>query len=361
MKIKKVIPGKTSAGGILPWIALGLGGWWVGQRLVRTSGRSLRGQVVLITGASRGLGLCLARKFAAAGCRLVICARDDAELQRVREELESRGADVLAIRCDVADRDQVDEMVGRAIHRFDGIDVVVNNAGIIQVGPLEAMSLEDFGRAMAVNYWGPLYVIWAVLPHMRLHRRGQIVNITSIGGKVPVPHLLPYDAAKAALVNLSEGLTAELAKHGISVTTIVPGLMRTGSPLHALFKGDVEREFGWFSVGDSLALTSMSADRAADRILTATRRREGEVVLSWQAKLLRLLHDLFPNLILRANTFANGLLPHDNRGERHHLTRGRDVVPSAATSALTGSMKAAARQLNQLGERDELPRPAGSR
>jgi short-subunit dehydrogenase len=202
---------------------------------------------------------------------------------------------------------------------------------------------------MAVNYWGPLYVIWALLPHMRLRRRGQIVNITSIGGKVAVPHLLPYDAAKAALVNLSEGLTAELAKHGIQVTTIIPGLMRTGSPVNALFKGDAEREFGWFSVSDSLTLTSMSAERAAERIFRATLHREGEVVLGWQAKTLRLLHDLLPNVILRVNTFVNGLLPNDNRGERHHATRGRDLVPSSRTASLTRNMKAAAKQLNQYG------------
>jgi NAD(P)-dependent dehydrogenase (short-subunit alcohol dehydrogenase family) len=327
---------------------------------MRARGRSLRGQVVLITGASRGLGLCLARRFAAAGCRLVICARDEDELQRARQDLEARGADVLALRCDIADRDQVDDLISRALHRFNGIDIVVNNAGIVQVGPLEAMALEDFGRAMAVNYWGPLYVIWAVLGHMRLRRSGQIVNITSIGGKVAVPHLLPYDAAKAALVNLSEGLTAEVAKHGIQVTTIVPGLMRTGSPLNALFKGDVEREFGWFSVGDSSTLTSMSAQRAAERIFTATVRREREVVLTWQAKTLRLLHDLFPNLTLRVNTFINGLLPDDNRGERHHTTRGKDVTPSAATAALTRNMRTAATDLNQTGaERDAPSSPVG--
>ncbi|MBC8132390.1 MAG: SDR family NAD(P)-dependent oxidoreductase, partial [Deltaproteobacteria bacterium] len=332
------------ARGILPWVALGLTASLVVRRLMRARERSLRGQVALITGASRGLGLCLARKFTAAGCRLVICARDEQELEIARLDLESRGADVSAVRCDVADRDQVDQLVAQALRRFGGIDIVVNNAGIIQVGPLEAMALEDFGRAMAVNYWGPLYLIWAVLPHMRLRRHGQIVNITSIGGKVAVPHLLPYDAAKAALINLSEGLTAELAKHGIQVTTIIPGLMRTGSPMNAFFKGDVEREFGWFSVGDSLKLTSMSAERAAERIVLATRRREREIVLSWQAKTLRLLHDLFPNLVLRANTFVNGLLPDDNRGERHNITRGKDVVPLPATAGLTRNMEAAARE-----------------
>lgn len=343
------------ARGRLPWMALGLGALWLGQRAMRSRGRSLAGQVVVITGASRGLGLCLARRFGAAGCRLVICARDELELERAREDLEKRGADVLALRCDVADRDQVEELVTRALHHFGGIDVIVNNAGMVQVGPLESMALEDFGRAMAVNYWGPLYLIWAVLPHMRPKRRGQIVNITSIGGKVAVPHLLPYDAAKAALVNLSEGLTAELAKYGIRVTTIIPGLMRTGSPVNALFKGDAEREFGWFSVSDSLGVTSMSAERAADRIFQATRRQEAHVVLSWQAKALRFAHDLFPNVVLRASTLFNSMLPDDNQRQPHQSTRGRDLTSSAAHPGLTRNMEVAAEELNQYGGRQGLP------
>ena len=108
-------------------------------------------------------------------------------------------------------------------------------------------------------------------------------------------------------------------------------------------------------------LTSMSADRAADRIVSATRRREGEVVLSWQANVLRLVHDLFPNLALRMNTFANGLMPHDNRGERHHVTRGKDVTPSPVTSALTENMNTAAKQLNQLDVDRQSPRHPGTR
>src|SRR6185503_4123757 len=120
----------------------------------------------------------------------------------------------------------------------------------------------------------------AVLPEMRARREGRIVNITSIGGKISVPHLLPYSASKFALVGLSEGLRAELAKDGIVVTTICPGLMRTGSPRNATFKGQHRAEYAWFSIGDSLPVTAMSADRAARQILTACKRGEAEVVLS---------------------------------------------------------------------------------
>src|SRR5437763_6066124 len=108
-------------------------------------------------------------------------------------------------------------MVDEVAKRFGRIDVLVNNAGIIQVGPVENMTITDFENAMAVMFWGPVYATLATLPYMRQHGDGRIVNITSIGGKVSVPHLVPYSCAKFAAVALSEGLRAELASTGIRV------------------------------------------------------------------------------------------------------------------------------------------------
>src|SRR5436189_333912 len=243
----------------------------------------LQGQVALVTGGSRGLGLLLAREFAREGCRVVICARDEPELRRAEQDLAARGAEALAVPCDVADRAQVNRLIQTATDHFGRVDVLVNNAGIIQAGPVELMGLHDFEEALAVMYWGVVYPTFAVLPQMRARRSGRIVNVTSIGGKVSVPHLLPYCAAKFAAVGFSEGLRTELAGTGVSVTTIAPGLMRTGSSFNALFKGRREEEYRLFALLSSLPPFSMDAERAASTIMRGARRGAAESTLSIHA------------------------------------------------------------------------------
>jgi NAD(P)-dependent dehydrogenase (short-subunit alcohol dehydrogenase family) len=328
--------------------ALGYLGW---QLLQQMREQSLAGQVVLITGGSRGLGLLMSREFAREGCRLAICARDPEELDEAADDLQSRGAEVLALECDVAEREQVERMITQVTEHFGRIDVVVNNASIIQSAPVEAMMVEDFEHAMAVNYWGTVYTTLAVLPQMRERGGGRIVNITSIGGKVAVPHLLPYDCAKFATVGFSEGLRAELAENGITVTTIVPGLMRTGSPVNAFFKGDPEAEFDWFSLGAATPISAMSAERAARRIVQATKRGEAEVTLSWQAKLLRLTHDLFPGATQNLIGVVNRVLP-DSEEVRENV-RGMKLDTPIAPSAATTLMNRAAHETHQYAGRPE--------
>jgi NAD(P)-dependent dehydrogenase (short-subunit alcohol dehydrogenase family) len=296
-------PGLFASAGIA---GLGLVGWQAMQRLRAID---LRGQVVLITGSSRGLGFAMAQEFARQGARLVICARDEQELEQARQALVQLGAEVLAAPCDVTQREQVERLVQQAIARFGRVDVLVNNAGIIIVGPIQAQTISDFEEAMAIMYWGPVYATMAVLPQMLARRSGRIVNITSIGGKVSVPHLLPYGSAKFALVGFSEGLRAELAREGISVVTVVPGLMRTGSHVNAFFKGNNAAEYTWFSLGATLPITAMSARRAAQQIVRATRYGNAEVVLSSQAQLLARFHGLFPGLTAGILGIVNRFLP----------------------------------------------------
>ncbi|HET7038031.1 MAG TPA: SDR family NAD(P)-dependent oxidoreductase, partial [Thermomicrobiaceae bacterium] len=171
-----------------------------------------------------------------------------------------------------------------------------NVAGIIQVAPEETLSDADYEAAMKVMFWGPFHLTRAVLPSMRRRRHGRVATVTSIGGKVSVPHLLPYSAAKFAAAGFSEGLRAELADDGISVTTILPGLMRTGSYVNALFSGQQKYEAAWFSIASSVPLLTMDAERAAAQVVQAARRGEAERVLGLPFSLVSRLKGLAPGL-----------------------------------------------------------------
>jgi NAD(P)-dependent dehydrogenase (short-subunit alcohol dehydrogenase family) len=299
-------------------------------------GFDLRSKVVLITGGSRGLGLELARAFALRGARLALCARDEAELAEAERELRATGVRVETFTCDVGDEDDVTELIREVEETFGGIDVLVNVAGVIQVGPVKTVSLDDFREARAANFWGMVHTCWAALPQMRAQGGGRIVNVTSIGGVVSVPHLLPYSASKFAAVGFSTGLHSELAPEGIRVTTIVPGLMRTGSVDNALFKGNRKAEFTWFAAGDSLPLVSMSASRAARRIVRACERGEGYVVVGVPAKLLREFSGVFPRATQAVMALVAQLLPsagtHGSEEEAEPGRLHRAGVPKPLTA-----------------------------
>lgn len=293
------------------WMGAGAGAWMLAKGRKSRTGW-LNGKVVLITGGSRGLGIALAREFARRDCRLVLCARDADELASAREELAANGIDLLTVQCDVTDRNDTDRMISAAMRHFGRIDVLVNNAGVIQVGPLSTMTEDDFRFAMDVMFWGIVHTTLGLLPHMRARGDGRIVNITSIGGKVSVPHLLPYSCAKFAAVAFSEGIHAELRGSGIRVSTIAPGLMRTGSYLNAIFKNAENGEADWFSASSSLPGLAMHADRAARQIVRAAETGKAECILTPQARLLSTLHGLFPGLTSDLLGLVNGLLPAGN-------------------------------------------------
>lgn len=307
----------------------------------------VKNKTVLITGGSRGLGLVMAREFAHQGARIVICARDNDELARAHNDLISRGAQVFAIACDVTNQHQVNNMIETVEARFGEIDILVNNAGVIEVGPMELMKTEDYQEALQTHFWAPLYTTLAVLPSMRRRKAGRIVNISSIGGKLSVPHLLPYSASKFALAGFSQGLRAELAKDNITVTTIYPGLMRTGSPRNATFKGQHRAEYAWFSISDSLPVTSIQAERAARQIITACKRGKAEVVLTIQAKLAALFHGIFPGLTTDILSLVNRLLPGPG-GIGSQRAKGADSQSALSPSWLTKLNEEAAARNNEL-------------
>lgn len=321
---------------------------WLGYRAYRAARAfNFAGKNVFITGGTRGLGLVMARQLARQGANLAVCARDPDEVERAREILTQLGARVVAQPCDLRFRDRVSEFMDEIRRQLGTIDVLINNAGIISVGPVETMTLADFHEAMAANYFAAVHTILEVLPEMRRRGVGRIVNVTSIGGKISVPHLLPYSASKFALVGLSEGLRSELAKDGIVVTTVCPFLMRTGSPRNALFKSQHRAEYAWFTLSDSIPGMSMSAERSARRILNACRHGEAEVVLSLPGKLASMLHGIAPGLVADLAGWANRLLPGPG-GIGNQIALGFESESRLAPSWLTTLTERAARENNEM-------------
>lgn len=308
---------------------------------------SFRGKVVVITGGSRGLGLVMARQLAREGAKLAICSRTLHQVQAAHAELASLGAEVLAFTCDVADRNDAHDLIEQTLREWGRIDVLMNVAGTIRVGPMESMELNDYREAMESHFWGPLHLVEAVLPGMKARGSGRIVNVSSIGGRISVPHLLPYCASKFALVGFSAGLHAELAKDGIVVTTVSPGLMRTGSPRNAEFKGQHRAEYAWFALSDSLPLLSMSAERAARQAIEACRCGQAAITLSLPARGAELLHALFPNGSAAILALVNRLLPGPG-GIGRKRRRGEDSGSWVAPSFLTAATERAAARNNEL-------------
>src|SRR5437588_1591437 len=318
---------------VLP-AAVVLVGACITARAIRTVRYTLRDKVAVITGGSRGLGLVLARHICARGGRVALIARDPEALARAKADLAPHVSVVLTIECDLLDAEQIRSAVRRIIDRFGKIDILINNAGIIEVGPLEHITPDDFERAMRLHFWAPLELISQVVPEMRTWGGGRIVNISSIGGKVAVPHMASYSASKFALTGFSDAIRAELARDNIHVTTVAPGLMRTGSHVNAKFKGRHDDEFAWFAASAGAPLISMNADRAARKILAACRRGQPSLTLTFAARKIILGNALFPNLTGYLMKFVNRLLP-GTGGEQGNKSRGGSELPRRAPGWMT--------------------------
>lgn len=324
-------------------VSVAAAGWWLTRHLLARSRRfDYRNKVVLITGGSRGLGLVLARQLTAAGAQVAICARDRDELDRAQLQLGSR---VRADVCDVRDAAGVRSWVADVHRDFGRVDMLINNAGIIQVGPLVHMTIDDYDDAMATHFHGPLNAIFAARPLMP--SGGRIVNIASVGGEVSVPHLAPYCASKFALVGLSRGLRQELVSEGIYVTTVLPGLMRTGSPPQALFKGQHRTEYALFSISDALPLVTISAERAAEQILQAARDGRAELLLTLPTKVAAVFSGLCPELTAELLTLTARALPGAG-GIGSQARKGYESTSALSPSWLTQLSDQASRRNNEL-------------
>jgi NAD(P)-dependent dehydrogenase (short-subunit alcohol dehydrogenase family) len=208
----------------------------------------------------------------------------------------------------VKNESDVRSSIGEVATVLGGIDALINNAGEIVVGPLDTMDRKDFQDALDIHFWAPFNVMFASLPYLSKSRFARIVNIASFGGRVAVPHLSPYCVSKFALIGLSDALRAELSSKNISVTTVAPGLLRTGSHKNAFFKGQHRKEFAWFSLGASSPLVSMDADRAACQILDAVRNRRPELTITFAARLASIAQALLPNVTANLMKLTTRLL-----------------------------------------------------
>lgn len=334
------------------WGLAGLGAWAVTKTLLAQKRKiDFRNKTVVITGGSRGLGLELARLLAQEGANLGICARDQDELNHAQAELQQYGISVYTQACDITDKAQVEDFIENVRQDIGPVDVLINNAGIIIVTPYEHATEDDFRESMDTNFWAAFHMINAVLPQMLAREkntagRGRIVNIASFGGKVAVPHLLTYSISKFAIAGYSEGLRAELQKDGIYVTTICPGLIRTGSPRNATFKGQNEKEYAAFKIGGSIPFFTIDSTECAREIIDACRHGEAERIITLPAKIGAVLQGIAPNLISELMAVVNETLPAPG-GIGEQRTLGKDSESSLSESVLTTLTDKAAERNNE--------------
>ncbi len=310
-------------------------------------------KIAIVTGGTRGLGICVARELLARGAAVAVCARDADEVASAERDLERRG-EVLAAVCDVTKPDELARFVARVDERFGRIDMLFNVAGTIVVAPFADTSMADVRDVMETNFFAPANAMDAVLPYLRKRNRSNIVNVASVGGIVAVPHLAAYSASKFALNGYSQVAHAELRREGVRVTVVNPGLMRTGSPMNATFKGRTQAEYGWFALSDALPLLSISSTSAARRICDAARRGDPFVVLGLPAHLAALAHGLAPGAIVRAMTLVSRFLLPAPTGDRSRYARGHQSESAVAPSPLTVASDRAAHENNEFAAKREV-------
>lgn len=309
-------------------LLLGLGlGFMLRTRQRR---RQLNGHNVLVTGGTRGLGLQLVREFADRGAQVAFCARTADEVERAEDMLLGEGRRyVKGYVADVSHPDGPATLVAQVAREHGPITILVNNAGTIQVTPFVDSEEAMFHECIDLFLHGPLRLCREVLPDMMAFGKGTIVNITSIGGQIPAPHLVPYNCGKAAMVALSEGMSVELDRYGVNVLTVKPGLMATGSHRNAFFGGRSNQEYSWFSRAAVHPALSKSTAAAARQIVDAVLAGRRTLAVGWEAKIGPLFHSMMPELSHRLTSAVEKWLPSAG-AEPHRLEMGEIVAPEAS-------------------------------
>jgi short-subunit dehydrogenase len=245
---------------------------------------------MLITGASGGIGRALAEQAAAAGARLTLAARSADRLDELAHSLTARGGEVLAVPADVTGEADRERLLASAVERFDGLDVLVNNAGVASFGHFTTCSEEVLRQVMEVNFFAPAELTRAAVPHLVRGRQPAVVNIASMCGRRGIPAWGEYSASKFALVGLTEALRGELSRFDIDVLLVLPGLTRSDLSRNLLHNtGRMNIDFAG----------GMAPEAVAAGILRAVRRNRTETVLGWDARWLLRVHKFFPRFMDR--------------------------------------------------------------
>ena len=249
--------------------------------------KKLDGKVVLVTGASMGIGEAIARVFAADGARLALAARSLDKLEALARSLPT---EAIAIQSDVSQAEEIRAMVARTVDHFGRLDILVNNAAVGMYASVAEMKPDQFEHLLATNWLAPVRAIQAAVPHMRKQGGGTIINISSVAGKVALPWMGAYCASKFALNALSNSLRMELKPENIHVISVCPGRVKT--PF-------IENAYKDFAT-QPLYPGGISAERVARAVLRAVHRRKREIVVPANNRLFGWLHGLFPALVDRA-------------------------------------------------------------
>ncbi len=251
----------------------------------------IKGQTALITGASKGIGVYIARALALKGMDLVLAARSASELELVRRDVEALGVTAIAVPTDVSDQKALDSLVDRAVHEFGSIDVLMNNAGIERVATYDRLSLEDIEHMIRVNLHAPMALTRMILPDMLARNRGHIVNMSSAAGVLPTSYNEPYSATKFGLVGFTRSLRLTLQETGsaVSASVICPGFLDDAG-LYENMKQAHGVRVPWF-------LGSMKAEKAADAVVRAIENDLPDVlVMPGAPRMLMSLSAWFPRL-----------------------------------------------------------------